>query len=110
MDQGILAQSPRDRRLLGPAWNYKVYWGGDARDVKIVHFHGPKPGRGAWLACLASQNAACMRDLSRVDHKYNQYVSAGFRADGGHLANVSLGLYKTKLDSIAEADRWWDPE
>ena len=113
-DQGWIKEFSRSRRgtavFLGPAWNYKVYWGGDARDVKIVHFHGPKPGRGAWLACLASQNAACMRDLSRVDHKYNQYVSAGFRADGGHLANVSLGLYKAKLDSIAEADRWWDPE
>ena len=113
-DQGWIKEFSHSRRgtaiFLGPAWNYKVYWGGDARAVKIVHFHGPKPGRGAWLTCLASQNAACMRDLSKVDHKYNQYVSAGFRADGGHLANVSLGLYKAKLDSIAEADRWWDPE
>ena len=58
MDQGILAQS-LEAVFLGPAWNYKVYWGGDARDVKIVHFHGPKPGRGDLLACLASQKVAC---------------------------------------------------
>ena len=107
---------PTGRALLDVHWNWKVYWGGSLwklhcgegkgepeRDSTcqprlkhspyIVHFHGPKPGRGTFLECLASMNNACLAKLSR-EHPYWTLCNNGFRADGCFLANSSLRLYQ----------------
>ena len=130
-DQGWLnaffsEKMPTGRALLDVHWNWKVYWGGSLwklhcgegkgepeRDSTcqsrlkhspyIVHFHGPKPGRGNFLECLASMNNACLAKLSR-EHPYWTLCNNGFRADGGFLANSSLRLYQR---FSADCHEWW---
>jgi len=95
---------PSTARFLNTEWNWKVYWGGNENNVKIMHFHGPKPGRGAWLSCLASQDPTCLQPFSTshlvgVDGAYYSLVYSGFSADCGYLANVTLRMYMDMLDS-----------
>ena len=106
-DQGWInaysAANPGTSTFLHVRWNWKVYWGGDPREVKIVHFHGPKPGRGTTLACLASQNRTCQSALIGR-HEPGTYISLvpmGFNSDGGWMANFSLSMYQAKIDSIS---------
>jgi hypothetical protein len=111
-DQGWLnafftEKMPTGRSMLDAHWNWKVYWGkwkdlpesdssGQPRlkhSPYILHFHGPKPGRGNFLECLASMNDACLAELSRK-HPYWTLCNNGFRADGGLLANSTLRAYQ----------------
>ena len=90
-------------RFLHTEWNWKVYWGNKSKKgVKIVHFHGPKPGIGTWLSCLASQDPTCLNTLD-PKHPYAPLVERGFKADHGHLANVTLRMYMDMLDSAGRA-------
>ena len=76
---------------LQSAWNYKAYWGQKDDDVvRLVHFHGPKPGR--LLECLASMDQwshFCDRNHSRWKD-YQPLIDMGFAADGGFLANQTM--------------------
>ena len=86
-------------RFLHTEWNWKVYWGNKSKKgVKIVHFHGPKPGIGTWLSCLASQDPTCLNTLD-PKRPYTHLVKMGFKADYGHLANVTLRMYMDMIDS-----------
>ena len=110
-DQGWIEQYSKKHhgtaRFLNTKWNWKVYWGNEKKkDVKIVHFHGPKPGTGTWLSCLASQDPTCLNTLD-PKHPYAPLVKAGFEADHGHLANVTLRMYMDMLDSAGRGE--WRP-
>lgn len=102
-DQGWIIKYSEQRhgtaRFLNTEWNWKVYWGNkEKKDVKMIHFHGPKPGRGKWLSCLASQDPTCLQ-LSNTAHPYYGLIKLGFEADNGHLANVTLRMYMDMIDS-----------
>jgi hypothetical protein len=87
---------PETSGYLDFRWNWKVYWGGNGNASEqpyIIHFHGPKPGRGPYLECLASRNSRCLRGLKA--HPYVRFVARGFKADGGTLANQSLVIYES---------------
>lgn len=90
------------RSFLPAEWNYKPYWG-KSSNVKIVHFHGIKPGR--LLDCLASSNMASPLCKSRDTgqsatlcetgvHYFNcALLTAGLEADGGVYAREVLNFY-----------------
>jgi lipopolysaccharide biosynthesis glycosyltransferase len=84
-DQGWLnaffkAEMPAGTRaMMNARWNWKVYWGRPCLDKKemlchyrswsnphIIHFHGPKPGRGDFLKCLASMDQKCLAGLKKI--------------------------------------------
>lgn len=109
-DQGWITQYSKTHRgtarFLNTEWNWKVYWGNKGKkDVKIVHFHGPKPGRETWLSCLASQDPTCLNTLD-PKRSYTPLVKRGFKADDGHLANVTLRMYMDILDSASRHGLW----
>ena len=100
-DQGWLNSFIRDRdhgpRLwayLHPQWNWKVYWGDDDLiGPKVVHFHGPKPGRGFWLQCAHPQ-PSCPIDMGGeadipvdTDHPYHTLVHLARKADNAAMAH-----------------------
>ena len=97
------------RVMMDASWNWKVYWGSPQRKQKdlphIVHFHGPKPSRGAFLACLGSMNVSCLDGLP-PQHPYMPLVRQGFRADGGRLAKNALSAHEGFSRSCGE----WQPE
>ena len=69
-----------------------------------MHFHGPKPGRGPYLDCLASRNATCLPRLPRVTSSQKSYrnrVAQGFQEDGGAMASAALGLYERTLQGTS---------
>ena len=105
-DQGWLNaffenEMPAGRAMMDASWNWKVYWGSPCQAKLrcnypswpfIVHFHGPKPGKGNYLKCLASMNQTCLAGL-----EYNPYFALtqmGFLADGGRLAKEALIAYE----------------
>ena len=97
-DQGWLnaffkEEMPTGRAMLDVKWNWKVYWGKEEYVPYILHFHGPKPGRGNFLECLASMNDACLDELS-PKHPYWNLCKIGFSKDGGFLANSTLRAYQ----------------
>ena len=99
----------RGRTMLPLEWNWKVYWGGRiGHPARIIHFHGPKPGRSPdFLECLASGDHACVRnDSAWQSHPYHPLVMAGFEVDGGRMANVSLRLYRTLLQEAKLSPCW----
>jgi len=70
----------QERRALLPVyWNWKVYWKlepSSFSDLKIVHFHGPKPGIGVGSLAL------CDTNMTGVPAPYRYFVtqeSAGTR-------------------------------
>jgi len=104
-DQGWITQYSKEHRgtarFLNTEWNWKVYWGNKGKkDVKMIHFHGPKPGKGMWLSCLASQDPMCLQlHKYPYGHPYYGLIKNGFKADDGHLANVTLRMYMDMIDS-----------
>jgi hypothetical protein len=114
-DQGWLnaffeAEMPAGTRgMMNARWNWKVYWGRPCLDKlemlchyrswanpHIIHFHGPKPGRGDFLKCLASMDQKCLAGLEKIApaHDYIELVRRGFLADGGSLAKEALLAYE----------------
>ena len=85
------------RSFLPAKWNYKPYWG-KSSNVRIVHFHGIKPGR--LLDCLASSNMASplckmcpCRKCKTCPKVLYALVTAGLEADGGVYAREVLNFY-----------------
>ena len=82
------------RSFLPAEWNYKPYWG-KSSNIKIVHFHGIKPGR--LLDCLASSNMASplCKKCPNPCPKHTLYVlvTTGLEADGGVYAREVLNFY-----------------
>lgn len=129
-DQGWLNaffETREGSALLDARWNWKVYWGASSepststapadgveqrvshsRLPYVVHWHGPKPGAGYFLDCLASMNPACL-DALESRHPYWDLCARGFKEDGGRLANTTLRAYRRFAASCHEWESWQDP-
>lgn len=83
------------KRLLLPIhWNWKSYWRlqpSTAYDIKILHFHGPKPGKT--LEEIASCNIGSMGDLLRDYPDYRPHILQGICCDFGKTANWAVHLF-----------------
>ena len=68
------------RHLLPLYWNWKLYWKLESstfRDLKLVHFHGPKPDTGAWSM------ADCNTNMSGIGPGYHAIVEDSICCDRG---------------------------
>lgn len=122
-DQGWIneyfVQHPGGRAYLDEHWNWKVYWGNDTVTApRTVHFHGPKPGKGRWLECLASNDRSCLSwpDLaqpaqnSKSSQDYRALLEAGFNADNGAFAHAQMQTYDKIFSSLQpEIDKFAGP-
>ena len=72
------------RHMLPLYWNWKLYWRLEPAhftDLKIVHFHGPKPDRGAW------KMATCETNLTDFwPREYHGTIHDGTCCDHGKTA------------------------
>jgi hypothetical protein len=102
-------QHPGGRAYLNEHWNWKVYWGNDTVTApRTVHFHGPKPGKGRWLECLASSDRSCLSwpDLAQPGQSwksakdYNDLLVAGFNTDNGAFAHALMQTYDKIFSSL----------
>jgi len=101
-DQGWIneyfRQSYQDQQkvaMLPLAWNWKAYWGLQPTqwtDVKILHFHGPKPDRGLWE--MASCSAG---NLTNVPEPYWYFVKQGICCNNGSVAHYARKIYDLLL-------------
>lgn len=110
------------RSYLDEHWNWKVYWGNDTnRAPHVVHFHGPKPGKGRFLECLASMDATCLQwpdlgnggsDGGSSDGAYKHLIQKGFAADHGAFANVTMENYGKIFKSLQPKidEFYWTPD
>lgn len=98
-DQAILYQYYANRKflfsqvdLLPIYMHWKIYWKLDPSilsDIKIVHFHGPKPGAGV------KEMADCDIDsLEAMPERYRDFFQASICCDDGKTANSILQLYQ----------------
>jgi len=122
-DQGWIneyfAQNPGGRAYLDEHWNWKVYWGNDTVTApRCVHFHGPKPGKGRWLECLASNDRSCLSwpDLAQPGqngksvHDYRNLLETGFNTDNGAFAHAQMLVYDQIFSSLQpEIDKFAGP-
>lgn len=79
----------RNRTLLGGEWNWKVYWmlePNSLDQIKVIHFHGPKPGKGVWE--IAECNTTSTR-FPRFSHLFHE----GICCDHGKTAHFALRLH-----------------
>jgi len=74
-------------------FNHKPYWGAEP-DAVIVHFHGPKPGRG--LPCLLTHRSRSGEMCKDVPFVY-QNLFLNIAKDGGRYYNVVLQQYNEYL-------------
>ena len=89
-DQGLVnayfTEKKLKRHVLNIYYNWKAYWKVEPSNfdqVKIVHLHGPTPGRG--LEAIASCNAA-----SNSIKPYDHLVKEGICCDKGRTASWAL--------------------
>lgn len=78
--------------LLPPLWNWKVYWKlepNQLEDLRIVHFHGPKPGVGL------EEVAGGKEDLSLLPPDYHSLVLNACCCDREQTAKAVLEMYKS---------------
>jgi len=103
-DQTLINEHlPDERKLVLPIhWNWKPYWRlspSSIDEVKVVHFHGPKPG-GFGLEAIASCDPDdATTTPERIKEKYGIYIDQGICCDGGATAAWAL----------AAVDRWTPP-
>ena len=86
------------RALVSIYWNWKAYWGmmpSFLEDVKIMHYHGPKPGR-----CLENIASCDPPDRSCSIEAYVGLVTKGICCDYGRTAWLALDLTK-KLSNVS---------
>jgi len=76
-----------ENELLTNTWNWKVYWG-NSPGVKLVHFHGPKPGKG--LDCFA-KHIKEWKDICDMPDVYRRLLKLAIAADGGEFAKSVIG-------------------
>jgi lipopolysaccharide biosynthesis glycosyltransferase len=80
--------------LLSIYWNWKAYWNVEPshhESIKVLHFHGPKPGKGL------EEMAMCQTDMNAIRPGYRRHVSHAICCDQGKTANWALRL----LDEFA---------
>ena len=88
-------QSPEkleERTLLPLYWNWKVYWTLEPSvfsDIKVVHFHGPKPSLGAFKIGPCDTN---MTDFWPPDYK--PFIANGICCDKGKTGARVHAMYK----------------
>jgi hypothetical protein len=79
-------------QLLPMHYSWKAYWGLEPSafsQVKIIHFHGPKLGRG--LEVIAKCNLTAMSLLSKdVAKAYTPHLHQGICCDRGRTAKWSI--------------------
>jgi hypothetical protein len=89
--------------LLPMHYNWKAYWGLEPSafsQVKILHFHGPKLGRG--LEVIAKCNLTAM---SLLPPAYTNHLNHGICCDRGRTAKWSIEaihLLKAPIDHICD--------
>lgn len=86
-------KQPNGRHMLPLYWNWTLYWQLEPvsswSDVKIVHFHGPKPDSGAWYM------ADCRyRNLTHIHPVYHSLIHDSICCDGGKTAARVRALYE----------------
>jgi hypothetical protein len=79
------------RHFLPLYWNWKLYWRLEPSlfdDLKIVHFHGPKPMTGAW------KMADCQFNLTDFwPHQYHHLIHDAICCDQGRTAARVLDFH-----------------
>ena len=79
------------RHMLPLYWNWKLYWRLEPScfsDLKIVHFHGPKPERGAW------KMAHCQLNLTDFwPPEYHAFIHNAICCDRGKTATHVHDFY-----------------
>ena len=133
-DQGWIngyfsGKNQNNRTMLPLKWNWKIYWPtvletrrrfeGQLHDmakytitefdlsepIRIIHFHGPKPGGGTYLQCLGSGNADCLNtDLREGTNlpkhqqwSYSALAKRGFKNNASAFADSTLKWYRSLL-------------
>lgn len=79
--------------LLPLYWNWKIYWSLEPSafpDLKVVHFHGPKPMLGAWLMADCEFN---LTDFPIVP--YHSFVRTSICCDRGKTAARIRDFYNS---------------
>lgn len=92
-------------RLLPMYYNWKAYWRLNPTEfsqVKILHFHGPKLGRGleGMSMCIANDNF-----ISSLPKPYVGLVRQGTSCDQGRTAEWSIKTIKNlqvPIDDLCE--------
>merc|ERR1711862_357012 len=72
----------RKHTLLPIYYNWKVYWKlepSSFSQIKIVHFHGPKPGRGLEGMAKCNLTAVSAKVIGRAD--YGPFLHQGICCD-----------------------------
>ena len=90
-------------QLLPMHYNWKAYWGLEPSafsQVKILHFHGPKLGRG--LEVIAKCNLTA---ISLLPKAYRPHLQQGICCDRGRTAEWSIeAIYtlKAPIDHLCD--------
>ena len=90
-------------QLLPMHYNWKAYWGLEPSafsQVKILHFHGPKLGRG--LEVIAKCNLTA---ISLLPPAYKYHLLQGICCDRGRTAEWSIeaiNLFKAPIDHLCD--------
>ena len=94
-------------QLLPMHYNWKAYWGLEPSafsQVKILHFHGPKLGRG--LEAMAKCNVTAISFLlTRHKEAYKPHLRQGICCDRGRTAEWSLEAIhrlKAPIDDLCD--------
>lgn len=92
-------------KLLPLHYNWKPYWGlepSSFEQVKIIHFHGPKPGRV--LDEMGKCNLTWDKSVERFRRSYKRLFDEGVCCDQGRTADWSLKA----VDVLRPQTNTWD--
>ena len=95
-------------KLLPMHYNWKAYWGlepSDFSEVKILHFHGPKLGRG--LEEMSACNISAVSPEFRIE-PYTPHIQQGICCDQGRTAGWSLEAIdnlKAPIEDLCEVNK-----
>jgi len=82
-----------NRSTLGNEWNWKSYWPlnpNEWRQVKLVHSHGPKIGKGLEFMAQCDPTDSVLQKYGKT---YQWFVKMGICCDFGMTAKYMLDLY-----------------
>lgn len=87
------------RKMLSPLWNWKLYWKSPENwnDIKVIHFHGPKPGKG-----LEDIVAGRRKDKDLKIPEYRQFVQWAIQNDHARAATISLHIVQNATNQAEE--------
>ena len=89
--------------LLPMQYNWKAYWGlepSSLSEVKILHFHGPKLGRG--LDEMSTCDVDAIFNLPKQFLPYEPIIRQGVCCDQGRTATWSIDAIKMLRDSLED--------